>query len=232
VIYDLHQNWERVQWDKARSWQLIPIRLKDWKGVASIVLGSMMMALTIALFLPNLWRDRRIRLPLICVLAAFAGSLIEVCYYEHYAGPMTAALFIVLVQAFRHLRQWRPGDQPVGRFLARALPVLVVGTVAASQGLFILRGQPVPQPVNAQRADVAKQLTDQGGKHVILVHYTGTQSPHEEWVYNGADIDSQEVIWAHDLGSVDNAPLLEYYKDRKIWRFQPDLNPRWLDPYR
>jgi hypothetical protein len=231
VIYDLHHNWEREQWEKARSWRLVTIRLEDWKGVASTVLGSPVMGLLIAVFFPNLWRDRRIRLPLLCVLAALAGSLIEVRYYQHYAGPATAALFIVLVQVLRHLRQWKPGGQPVGRLLARALPVLVAGTIAASPGLVILRQQPTPQPMNAQREDVAKSLTDQGGKHVILVHYTGSQSPHEEWVYNGADIDAQDVIWAHDLGKVDNAPLLEYYKDRKIWRFQPDINHQWLDPY-
>jgi hypothetical protein len=40
------------------------------------------------------------------------------------------------------------------------------------------------------------------------------------------------VIWAHDLGSPGNAPLLAYYKDRKIWLFQPDTNPALLDPYR
>jgi hypothetical protein len=66
---------------------------------------------------------------------------------------------------------------------------------------------------------------------VILVHYTGTQSPHEEWVYNSADIDAQDVVWANDLGSAENAALVDYYKDRKIWRFQPDIDPRWLDPY-
>ena len=231
VLYDLHQNWEREQWEKARSWRLISIRLEDWKKVASTVLGSMVMGLAIMLFFRNLWRDRRIRLPLMCVLAGLAGSLIEVCYYQHYAGPATAALLIVTVQALRHLRQWQPSGQPVGRFLSRALPVLVVGAAVASQGLVILRQSPPAQPVNAQRAEVAQSLTDQGGKHVILVHYTGSQSPHEEWVYNSADIDAQDVIWAHDLGRVDNAPLLEYYKDRKIWRFQPDINPRWLDPY-
>jgi len=232
VIYDLHQNWEREQWEKARTWALLPIRLEDWKKVASTVLGSMLMGVAILLFLPNLCRDRRIRLPLLCALAALAGSLIQVCYYQHYAGPATAALFIVAVQALRHIRQWKPGGEPAGRFLSRAVPMLVVGAVVASQGLVLLLRQPQPQPINAQRADVAGSLLDQGGKHVILVHYTGSQSPHEEWVYNGADIDAQDVIWAHDLGAVDNAPLLEYYKDRKIWRFQPDIDHRWLDPYR
>ena len=234
VIYDLHQNWEREQWEKARTWELIPIRLTDWKKAASTVLGSVLMGLVIVAFFPNLWRDRRIRLPLMCVLAALAGSLIEICYYQHYAGPATAALFILAVQALRHLREWRPGGQPVGRFLSRAIPVLVVGAAVASQGIVILRQEPPEnsQPRNARRAQVERLLEERLGKHVILVHYTGSQSPHEEWVYNSADIDAQDVIWAHDLGSVENAPLLEYYKDRKIWRFQPDINATWLDPYR
>ena len=78
VIYDLHQNWERERWENARSWQLIPIRLPDWKGVASVVLGSVLMGVLVVVFAADLWRDRRIRLPLTCVLAALAGSLIEV----------------------------------------------------------------------------------------------------------------------------------------------------------
>jgi hypothetical protein len=233
-MLDLHQNWEREQWEKARTWQLIPLRLKDWENAFSIILESMLTGLPVVVLLPSLWRDRRIRLPLMCVIAVLAGSLIEVFYYQHYAGPATVALFIVVVQAFRHLRQWRPGGQPAGRFLSRAIPVLVVGAAMAAQGLVILRQKPPEdsQPANARRDQVAAKLKDQPGRHVILVRYTSTHSPHAEWVYNSADIDAQDVIWAHDLGSDENAPLLEYYKDRKIWLLQPDINPTWLDPYR
>lgn len=228
VLYDLHQNWERSEWEKARSWQLLRIRSRDWKNAASNILGGVAPVVLILLFARDLWRDRRIRLPLMCGAAVLAGSLIEVRYYQHYAGPATAALFIVAVQAVRHLRLWRP---PYGRVLARAFPVLVVGAALAPQAWVIVR-QPTPSgPGNGLRGQVTQSLMDQGGKHVILVHYTGAQSPHEEWVYNSADIDAQDVIWANDLGSSENAALVEYYKDRKIWRFQPDIDPRWLDPY-
>jgi hypothetical protein len=167
-------------------------------------------------------------------MAALAGSLIEVRYYQHYAGPVTTALLIVAVQTFRHLRHWKPGGQPVGRFLSRALPVLAIASAVAAQGLVILRQEPPEnsQPRNARRDELARLLQDQDGQHVILVRYTGSQSPHEEWVYNTADIDAQDVIWAHDIGSAENAPLLEYYKDRKIWLLQPDINFLRLDPYR
>ncbi len=233
ALSDLLENWEPGEWSKARSPQLLPIRLSDWKDVAATVLGSFLLGLLVVVFLPNLWRDRRIRLPLLCVLAAVAGSLIEVRYYVHYAGPVAAALLIVAVQTFRHLRQWKPGGQPAGRFLARALPVLVVGGVMLGRGQVLVKHEPPEnsQPKNARRDQVVALLNDFVEKHVILVRYTGTQSPHEEWVYNGADIDAQDVIWAHDLGKVENARLLEYYKGRKIWLFQPDINFLRLDPY-
>jgi hypothetical protein len=229
-MHDLQQNWEPEQWRKARSLRLIGMRIDDWKGVSVTLLGSVLMAGLIVVFLPNLWRDRRIRLPLLCVFAALLGSLIEVLYYQHYAGPAAAALFIVTVQSFRHLRQWMPAGQPAGRFLSRALPILVVGAAFAAQGRAIL-GPPAPTTRNAHRDEVLSLLNDFVEKHVILVRYTGSQSPHEEWVYNSANIDAQDVIWAHDLGDVENARLLEYYKDRKIWLFQPDITILRLDPY-
>jgi hypothetical protein len=225
-LYDLHQNWEPSEWRKARSLQLIQIRLEDWKGVAATILTSSLTGVLIVIFLPNLWRDRRIRLPLICVLAALAGSLIEVRYYMHYAGPATAALLILAVQTFRHLRQWQP-------FLSRSLAILLVGMALGAQALVIPRQKPPEdsQPRNARRDQVVSLLNGFLQKDVIIVRYTGTQSPHEEWVYNSADIDAQDVIWAHDLGAVENARLLEYYKGRKIWLLQPDIDPTKLDPY-
>jgi hypothetical protein len=235
VMSDLHRTWEPEQWEKARTWRLIPARIKDWRDATSVLLGSMTMGLLIVVSIPSLWRDRRIRLPLLCVTAALAGSLVEVVQYPHYVAPATAALFIVMLEALRHLRQWTPGGKPSGRLLSRALPALVLGAAVGAQGVVILRQEPPVdlQPQNARRDEVAQRLiADQpGSRHVILVRYTGTQSPHEEWTYNSADIDSQDVIWAHDLGSAENVLLLEYYKERKIWLLQPDINPRSLDSY-
>lgn len=234
AMADLHQSWEVAQWEKARTWQLIWLRFQDWKAVSATILGSALMGLLVVFFIPNLWRDRRIRLPLICVLAALGGSLMEICYYQHYAGPVTVALLIIAVQALRHLREWNPAGRDAGRFLSRAVPLLVLAAAIVSQGSLIMRHDSVEnsQPRNAQRDRVAASLlTDSVSQHVILVRYTGQQSPHEEWVYNGADIDSQDVIWAHDLGTARNAELIRYYKDRKIWLLQPDIAGSHAVPY-
>jgi hypothetical protein len=229
VMDDLHQNWERRQWETARSLKFFPTRLDDFRKVCSTLLGSVVLAVPILAFLPALFRDRRIRLPLTCAMVALAGSAIEVCYYTHYAAPATAAIFILLVQAFRHLRV----RNPAGRFLSRAVPLVVLAAAAISQAIVLVRQEPPEnsQPPNARREQVASSLDDRPGRHVILVRYTGSQSPHEEWVYNSADIDSQDVIWAHDLGTTDNAAILAYYRDRHFWSFQPDSNSIRLEPY-
>ena len=46
-------------------------------------------------------------------------------------------------------------------------------------------------------------------------------SPHEEWIYNPANIDAAPVIWALDLGPTENEELRRYYAGRSFWRFKP-----------
>ena len=63
------------------------------------------------------------------------------------------------------------------------------------------------------RIAVAKALAEAPGKQLVFVHYW---PPHtfEEWVYNAADIDSSRVVWARDLGPIEDQRLRAYYPDR------------------
>jgi hypothetical protein len=74
------------------------------------------------------------------------------------------------------------------------------------------------------RADLQETLESTPGRHVVLVRYGARHSVHEEWVYNGADIDASKVIWARDLPGEVNARLLDYYRDRTVWLATPDTN--------
>jgi hypothetical protein len=228
-LYDLLERWEPERWSRARSWQLIPDRLNDWKSAGGTILGNIMMLVPLLAFLPWLWRDRRIRLPLTIIALVLAGSWIEVCYYQHYFAPAAAALLLTSVQSFRHLRLWQTDAKPVGLLLSRAIPCMVLATVLI--GRVHLLARPEPLPLNSLRDQAAALISNGFDRHVILVRCTAQRTPHEEWVYNGADIDNQEVIWAHDLGDQENKRLLEYYKDRKIWLYEPDTDFKQLNPY-
>jgi len=42
--------------------------------------------------------------------------------------------------------------------------------------------------------EIQKQLDQTPGKHLVIVNYEGVHSFHDEWVYNGADIDGSKVF--------------------------------------
>jgi hypothetical protein len=54
---------------------------------------------------------------------------------------------------------------------------------------------------------------------------------HDEWVYNGAEIDSAIVLWARELDAAQNARLFAYFRDRQIWLVTPDADNTLLEPY-
>jgi len=80
------------------------------------------------------------------------------------------------------------------------------------------------------RIAVNRQLALLPGKQLVFVRY-GPQHTFKEWVYNAAGIDASRVVWARDLGTVENELLRRYYPDRTVWLLEPDRRPVQLQPY-
>jgi hypothetical protein len=66
---------------------------------------------------------------------------------------------------------------------------------------------------------------------LVIVRYSPQHSPHIEYVFNRANIDSSQIVWARDMGEAKNKELLDYYPDRRVWLLQPDAPPLSLIPY-
>jgi hypothetical protein len=64
-----------------------------------------------------------------------------------------------------------------------------------------------------------------------VVRYAHDHGVHREWVYNAADIDKSEIVWAREIPGVDPKPLFEYFRDRKVWLVEADESPATLQPY-
>jgi hypothetical protein len=68
----------------------------------------------------------------------------------------------------------------------------------------------------------------------VIVRYLA-QDPFHEWVYNQADIDAADVIWAQDMGD-KNQELTKYFGQRRVWLLEPNepgmakLSPYHLSP--
>jgi hypothetical protein len=228
----LDSGWARDTNGKARSWGLPRVRTGDLYKTVNNIFGD---PVWVAIFLATapLWlRRKRLRLLVILTGTLVGGAMLELTFYTHYAAPFTAVLMILLVEALRHLRVWARRNMAKPNLLIVVLCVSVVGAGAAARVFHIYRGDPPEsrQAVNARKAGVEHDLLlRQPGKHVIFVRYTGTQSPHEEWIYNLSDIDAQPVVWAQDMGA-ENSRLMAYYPDRSFWMFQPDVDATYLEP--
>jgi len=185
--------------------------------------------------LPLVFRDRRSRFMLTVLALNAAALFVLVWYMPHYAAPVTGAIYALLVQSLRHVRTLRFGRRLLGLGLSRAIVLLLLAAVGMNMYTRIL----LPYDWdwngnmgNSDRAAILAKLEGMPGKHLVLVRYGEDHNIHEEWVYNGADIDGSKVLWARDLGPAQNARLLAYFHDRKVWTVAPDGGwPVELVPY-
>jgi hypothetical protein len=200
------------------------------------------------IMLRRVFLDRRIRFLVVCTLALTIGLIAEAGIRPYYLAPFTAAFYAIGLQAMRHLRQWKPGGQPVGSTMLRFVVTLCIAMAALDLWARPLHlGIPnspgaswsceclgSPQP-GAERANIQGELMRLKGKHLVLVRYGPHHDAGQEWVYNSADIDGSKVMWAREMdpsnNSEQNAELIRYYKDRQVWLVQPDANPATLAPY-
>ena len=182
--------------------------------------------------------DRRPRFLILCLLVLMAGQLVEVFFFAHYLAPFTAAFYAIGIQAMRHLRLWRPGDKPVGLTLTRlivTLCVVLAGVRLAAKPLHLYL--PVWPGAwasewygseghsGAARAQIESRLEQMPGKQLVIVRYSPNHNSLDEWVYNTADIDGAKVIWAREMNAAEDLELLDYYKNRRVWLVQPDIQP-------
>jgi hypothetical protein len=153
----------------------------------------------------------------------------------HYAAPLTAAFYAATILAMRDLR-----FTPSGRWLTRSV-FMVATLLFASVGLasaFHAGPQPswiriwcTPSLQNPERARILTQLNQTAGEHLLIVRYHPDHDfAYDEWVFNGADINGSKVILARDMGQ-QNAELLEYFRNRRVWLIEPDNRPVKLTPY-
>jgi hypothetical protein len=182
--------------------------------------------------IPFLFRDRRMRLLIVTFLLVTVGVCAVIWSNAHYAAPLTCVIFALAVQAIRHLRTMHFGVRPIRLGLSRAIVLLLI----LDTTLYVSFRTCSPLPWTCQgdpsRSAIAEKLQHTPGKHLIMVRYEkDNHNIHDEWVYNGAEIDSAKVLWARELDAEQNAKLFAYFKDREIWLVTPDSDNTYLEQY-
>lgn len=205
--------WEVSIYNDSRPW---------WRGMArgSLAAVASMAESTrigwLALLVPLAWRDPRFRQLVVLVAVSVPVLSTEVWHLHHYYAPFSGA--IVILTALWLESAWKLHFK--GMRVGHAIVWVVVGVSLAGcvRNTFI-HGRPGAEDLWAsQRAALIRRLSSLGRPQLVFVTYP---SPGwdlgEEWVYNGADIDRQSVIFAHDLGRDQNGLLLQYYPGRQAW---------------
>ena len=226
---DFYNGWERT--DYQTTWAdafRVTTEKRDnlnrtflWSGLLFALPG-----------LPFVFRDHKMRFLLLTFVVAAVGVLIVVWSQAHYAAPLTCVVYAIIVQMIRHLRTLHLGARPIGVALSRAAVVLLVLDTAN----YVRLGMCDPKAWNCEgdisRFVIADKLEHTQGKHLIMVRYEeDNHNIHDEWVFNGADIDGAKVLWARELDPEQNAKLFAYFRNRKVWLVTPDSDNTYLEPY-
>ena len=238
VLHDFYQIWEMQDFRLAGTLRGFLNNLAQRLTTSGLFFFGVALAAPL-LLLPSLFRDSRVRYLLVAGLLFGIGLSANAWFFPHYAAPLTAALYALLLQCMRHLRQYRHAGRPVGLALVRIMPViclLLAGlrTYAKPLGLVTHRWPSMwygTAPLGLPRARVAVQLESLPEKQLVIVRYTPQHAPFDDWVYNAADIDASKVVWAREMSEAGNEDLIRYFYDRQVWLVEPDFTPPRVSRY-
>lgn len=180
------------------------------------------------LSLPWVIFDRRVRFLIVQALWCGIWALLVIWFEPHYLAPLTTTIFVLVVQGIRHLRQWTFKGQAIGIYASRLIVALAVARI------FLPGAESVISPRrgwNLRRSQIIEQLQASPRKHLVVVRYKPDHDVDNEWVCNAADIDGAKVVWARDIPGQDLRPLLDYYRDRKVWLVEADATSPHLEAY-
>jgi hypothetical protein len=143
--------------------------------------------------------------------------------WPHYLAPIAPLNYLLVGIAFHTLSCKSMRGIKTGRLAAAGLYTAFIFYFIST--LFIIVQSEPPYTWGRVRQEILTELNKTEEKNIIFVRYSKSHSIHSEWVYNEADIDRSQVIWARDLGAEKNKALIAHFPKRNIWLLEPDKQP-------
>jgi hypothetical protein len=182
----------------------------------------------------------------VVTLAIFAlGTNFFPAFQIHYVAAVTCLFVLVAVIGLQQMSRLRIRGHAAGQEAAVLIAVLCgahflfwYGMHAAEGNEFSLAAMryetwdAINHANPARRIMVAQELARIPGQLLVFVRYLPQHMFQDEWVYNAADIDASRIVWARDLGQVENEKLLRYYPGRVTLLLEPDFRQPRLSEYK
>ncbi len=185
-------------------------------------------ALTFPLLIGILSSGRQSHLRIVLFAVSAMAVALALCIYTmpHYAAPATVAVYIFAAEGLRYL--WQQGGKGERAFVVAVCLTTVVASLTRQTGSTAINSTfAFPDT----RELVTQELENKPGKQLVLVSYDLERHyPGDELVHNGADFDSEKVLWARSKGIENDRELCQAYGDRTFWSVKTDdlnfsLNP-------
>jgi len=197
----------------------------------------------LAAFLIGVRKDRRIYVLIACAVFALGTNFFPYLYPRYVAG-VASLLLLMSVAGLQTLTRMIVRGQPAGRRLATVILALCAAQFLFWYTLHVFDNEDVSIALkhfegwdsinhwnSGERESIERELAKAPGKKLVFVSYWPNHLFQHEWVYNSADIDASEIVWARDLGAVQDQILVHYYPNRSVWLVEPDAQPPKLIPY-
>jgi hypothetical protein len=185
--------------------------------------------------LPWVLRDRWMKLAAIAVGAELAAILCETFMNLHYFAPAVGLMMLLVVRSLELLRTVKRGDARFGRVVLQGILATVLLSLWLGARAHLstpLEKLDVTYQKAKEREDLVHELKMMGGKHLMLVEYGPEHSYLFEWVYNDADIDRANIVWARPMTPEKTAVLVDYFADREVWILSADAQPCQLRKFK
>lgn len=192
-------------------------------------------ALLLALpLLVPLCSRRRVWLPFLVVAAGLAAySLTSVGQiHAHYLAPFAPVLIFLIIGSLQRASEAPRFDATLGAAYVNGVVAACALTFLLSVGLRASANPLRPEEFPLARSIIQDRLLAEPGKDLVIVRYPSGFTGGQEWVYNDADLQQTDIVWAHDLGREKNDRLVARYADRSAWLLVIEgLAERRLVPY-
>lgn len=187
-------------------------------------------AMCVALFfLPIIIRlSRQVALLTYSAITFWFMTFVSTWGQVHYYAPAIIIAFLMAVFALRFLPFCLGSYKKEGLLFVRLL-ILISLLCPIAQAIILKKYY--SESWAYRRSEISRTLQNSPQNHLVIVSYKSSHNSQDEWVFNNSDIDSSKVIWAHDMGTVENNRLVHYFKDRKIWLLEADSSDLTLKPY-
>jgi len=190
------------------------------------------------LFLICLWRDRKMRPWLIASVLFIVDHATYHAWYPQQSASETVLIVLLLTQCWRRSRAWghtKETPRPhyglaMSRNLAAA-SALAVLLIAGARAADLARPGGIPAvrkilapllPAVKPRDRVIQELRKLPGKQLVFVYYPPDHPYIDEWVFNGADIPGDRIVFARLIDPESDEALIRAMGGYTVWFVDSD----------